>query len=225
MKNLILLHGALGSEATLAPLAEKLRTHYHIYTFDFPGHGRAADGTAFSTGAFATSLADLIEEKGLESYSIFGYSMGGYVALIHAAGHPSGLEQIITLGTKMDWSPETAAGEVRKLNHQKISEKVPQFAAYLDSLHNDWKLLMERTAGMMLKMGEERGLCPELLGKVNVPVLMCRGSEDQMVTNEETDAAVAKLKNGTFRLLEGVQHPIDRVDPQMLGELIRTVVD
>ena len=220
MKNLILLHGALGSAETLQTIKNLLSDEYTVFDLDFPGHGRN-EGSEIGMEAFTDSLRALIENNRLAEYSIFGYSMGGFAALKFAAEKPAGLKKIITLGTKFDWTPESAAGEVKKLNPELIEEKVPKFAAHLASLHNDWKELMNKTASMMLQLGEERGLSRELLSAVNVPVHLYRGSEDNMVSSEETRIVADLLPDSSFEIIEGVQHPIDRVDPVVIADLIR----
>ena len=42
---------------------------------------------------------------------IFGYSMGGYVALHAARRHPERIGSIMTLGTKFAWDTPTAEKE------------------------------------------------------------------------------------------------------------------
>lgn len=83
--------------------------------------------------------------------------MGGYVALWLAHQHPERVRKIVTLGTKFDWSPESARLEVKKLDAEKILEKVPAFALILETRHapNDWKQLLSRTSTMMLALGSD----------------------------------------------------------------------
>mgnify|MGYP002788336396 FL=1 len=41
-KTLVLLHGALGSEADVFPIKELLQNTFHVYTFNFTGHDGGA---------------------------------------------------------------------------------------------------------------------------------------------------------------------------------------
>ncbi|MER3328768.1 MAG: hypothetical protein RIF34_04250, partial [Candidatus Kapaibacterium sp.] len=41
-KDIILLHGALGSSSQFAPLIVKLESEYNVHTFDLPAHGKLA---------------------------------------------------------------------------------------------------------------------------------------------------------------------------------------
>ncbi|MEM8891449.1 MAG: alpha/beta hydrolase [Bacteroidota bacterium] len=219
---LLLLHGALGSSRQFDALKEILSDRYDLYTMNFEGHGGRSSDQEFSIQLFTQNVITFLSEQGISKINIFGYSMGGYVALNLAHQHPELVEKIITLGTKFDWTEESAAKETRMLHPEKIEEKVPKFAEMLKKLHAplDWKELMQKTAQMMLSMGAGEKIHTEQLQQIKQQVVIGLGSEDKMVSKEESEAAVDELPQASFRLLEGVQHPIDRVDPQTLANYI-----
>jgi pimeloyl-ACP methyl ester carboxylesterase len=225
MKNIILLHGALGSKAELIPLAKTLAQHFQVHILEFEGHGERSLNNGFSIPRFAENLKDFITVNQLEGSAVFGYSMGGYVALYLAANHPGLFGDIITLGTKFHWTPEAAIQEVRMLNPDKIEEKVPKFAAYLAQLHgNDtWKIQMTRTAQLMLDLGNNELLQNRFADIKNICHLLL-GDSDEMVTQEETQKASFAIPNATFKLLENTVHPIARVNVDLLAEKIREVL-
>ena len=98
-------------------------------------------------------LDDLVQQVG-ELVHLFGYSMGGFIALLSAANGNKKIHSITTLGTKMKWSPRIAENEVKQLNPELIEEKVPAFAKSLEERHGDhWKDLMRRTADYMVLLG------------------------------------------------------------------------
>ena len=220
---LLLLHGALGSSTQFDALKEILQDSYELYTLNFEGHGGRSSEQEFSIQLFTENVISFLSEQGISKTNIFGYSMGGYVALNLAHQHPDLVEKIITLGTKFDWTEESAAKETRMLNPEKIEEKVPKFAEMLKQLHAplDWKQLMRKTAQMMLSMGAGEKAHTEQLRQIKQQVVIGLGSEDKMVSKEESETAVRELPQASFRLLEGVQHPIDRVDPQILASYIK----
>ena len=49
---------------------------------------------------------------------------------------------------------------------------------------------------------------------------MARGSEDMMVTREETQRMAKTLTSGEFMEIQGFKHPIDLVDMQKLSEIV-----
>ena len=122
---------------------------------NFEGHGGRPSDRPYSIDAFSENLVSFIHEKELNQANIFGYSMGGYVALKTAQTRPDLINKIFTLGTKFNWSPESAAKEVKMLNPDKIEEKVPAFAKALQERHSpgDWKVVLRKTSEMMIDLG------------------------------------------------------------------------
>lgn len=226
MKPIIVLHGALGAKTQLEPLMNALSPLYKVHSLNFEGHGgRPAEGD-FSIERFATNLKDYLDEHELSGCPVFGYSMGGYVALKLESQHPGTFSKIVTLGTKFGWTPEVAAKETAMLNSEKIEEKVPKFAAALAALHAplDWKEMMRNTAEMMHNLGTKPALSPEDFARIRIPVSLLLGSEDVMVTKEETQAVLAQLSNADFTVVEGWQHPIERVDASQLVEKVKELL-
>lgn len=219
---LLLLHGALGAASLFDPLKEKLSGRRKVYSLNFPGHGGRAFTKEFSVPAFADDVLRLMEKEKLAKVDIFGFSMGGYVALCLAAKHPEKVGSIFTLGTKFDWSPEVAAHEARFLNPQKIKEKVPQFAAVLEKRHapQDWQWLLQQTAMLMQQLGQEPLLSREMLGNIQHPVRVGLGGQDNMVTPEESRAAADALPNGRLVILPDMPHPVEKADPDTLAAFI-----
>ena len=224
---LLLLHGALGSQQQLQALAQLLATDYHIHLLNFAGHGGRANTADFSMELFVENVVDYLQENQLQQVSIFGYSMGGYVALCLALKHPHLVNKIVTLGTKFNWSQEAAAKEVKMLNPTIIAQKVPKFAAHLQATHapNDWKVVLEQTAQMMLGLANGNQLQMEDLQQIQHQVCIGIGSLDNMVTVEESQKAAAALPQGTCQLLEGVYHPLEKNEQQVLAEYISHFLD
>ncbi|WP_242926201.1 alpha/beta fold hydrolase [Pontibacter vulgaris] len=224
MENLILLHGALGSAATLAPLKNELEANYRIYTLDFSGHGgKPLPESPFAMPLFAQNILQLMEQEQLERAHIFGYSMGGYAALYFALQYPERVKSIFTLATKFAWSAEAAEKEGKMLNPEKIQEKVPHFAQTLAQRHapQRWQDVMLKTAEMMRHLGDSPALTASLLAQIQVPVLVAVGDRDNMVTPEETIWTYRQLANASLLVLPDTRHPLEAVSPGILAQTIR----
>lgn len=227
-QQLILLHGALGASTQMLPLKNLLENHFDVYTLNFEGHGGRTSNNAFSIELFTQNVIDFMSENALESASFFGYSMGGFVALNLASTHSHLVERIVTYGTKFEWTPENAAMEVKMLNPDIINEKVPKFAASLNTLHAplDWKLNMEKTAAMMLNLGQKNGFSDQQLTSIQQKVLIGIGDQDQMVTIEESTNAAHILPNGNLFVFKEFVHPIERIAiDQVAEEITRFIVN
>ena len=88
MQTLLILHGALGASDQFIQLQQSLQESYQVHILDFTGHGQAPDTDApFSMKLFATNVLDYLDRNKLEKTNLFGYSMGGYVAMYLAKHH------------------------------------------------------------------------------------------------------------------------------------------
>ncbi len=214
MQKLLLLHGALGSSQSMMPLASALQNDFEIHALTFEGHGRkAVPESDFSIAVFADEVRHYLTQNQIDQINIFGYSMGGYVGLYLARYFPETVGKLYTLATKINWTPEGAAKDAALLNPEIIKEKVPKYAAALEQLHGtDWKVLMEKTAKMMLVLGESPGLTDTDFEQINIPVLLSVGDKDNMVSVEETTNACKKLAQAQLLVMVDTVHPIERVD-------------
>jgi pimeloyl-ACP methyl ester carboxylesterase len=223
MEPILLLHGALGAADQLAPLQIALEEMgCTVYRMNFSGHGSQAFEADFSMQQFASEIGRFLENQQIPRVHIFGYSMGGYAALYWAASHPAKVASIATLATKFDWTPEGAEREAQMLDPDKILEKVPQYGRMLQERHgaDNWRLLLEKTAGMMRELGAQPLLDRAVLSKLELPVLVCRGTEDKMVSEAESQWAVDRLPNARFNALAGTRHPFEKVDLQQFTPLL-----
>lgn len=221
--SLLLLHGALGSAVQFEKIKSHLSDTFECETFDFTGHGTAGAGSVFKMEELADQLKTFVEEKQLYSPYIFGYSMGGYAALVLESRHPAILGAVFTLGTKFRWNEEESAKEAKWLNPEKIKQKVPAFAARLALLHGErWEQMLNETAHMMRHLGENPLLGTKLLSQIQIPVCIGRGELDQMVSRDESEQAAESLSRGLYREFPGMEHPIEKVDAAILAAEIRS---
>lgn len=218
MKDLILLHGAIGSSTQLEPLKQQLGESFRVHSFNFSGHGGNAFAKDFSIAQFVADLQEYISDKNLENCNVFGYSMGGYVALFHALHYPGKIARIMTLATKFQWDEATALKEMKMLNPEKIEEKIPAFAEMLKARHApiDWKSILHKTAEMMQIMGEKNPITADDFRKIDIPVRISVGDSDLMVSLEESISVYRELINGSLLVIPGMQHPVEKADVNRL---------
>ncbi|MTI23320.1 alpha/beta hydrolase [Fulvivirga sp. RKSG066] len=221
---LLLLHGAIGAASQLQPLCESLKDSFEVHTLNFSGHGGREFAESFGIDQFANDLESFITRHDYAPIDIFGYSMGGYVALHLAATKPRLIGRIFTLGTKFSWSPETATKEVKMLDPEKIAEKVPAFAEALKKRHHpqNWTEVLAKTKEMMLSLGQEPLLTNQRLQQVTQPTIIGLGELDNMVSEEESKLVAEALPNGKFHYFEGFKHPIEQVAIGKLSESIKS---
>lgn len=224
MEQLLLLHGAIGAKDQLEPLKQQLSSQFIVHSINFSGHGSEALPEHFSIEQFAKDVITFLDKHAIPTINIFGYSMGGYVALYLAKHYPERVKKVMTLATKFLWTPEIAQKEVKMLNPEAIAEKLPAFAQTLERRHqpNDWKEVLKKTAAMMLKLGEQNTLSLTDYSSIDQSVMISIGDKDSMVTLEETIAVYRQLKNVQFMVFPNTQHPIERVDVNRLSSEIKS---
>lgn len=213
MEKFLLLHGALGSKNDFENIEESLGKQYHLFSINFMGHDSTeTEIPELSIEKLATQVLRWMEQQKIDSIHIFGYSMGGYVALYLARHYPTKVKKMITLGTKFNWNQEEANKQIRFLNPSKMLEKVPQFAEKLASVYGEdkWKILVNSTAHLMHQLGINRLLDSDF-ELIKHSTLLCIGSQDTMVTEEETRHVHSLLKNSNMLIMANTKHPIEEV--------------
>lgn len=221
-QTLILLHGALGSSEQWSELKELLKEDFDVHTLNFSGHGGRECTEPFSIDLFEDDLDRYIRINNLGQVDLFGYSMGGYVALKYALDHSDRVGKIMTLGTKFNWTPESAANEMKMLDANLIAEKVPQFAKVLEERHAplDWKGVVRNTAQMIHGLGNGNAIDFGSSSLQN-EVLISVGDLDRVVKFGEAVAVANALYNGRFDPLSGAGHPLEQVPMSALAAKIR----
>jgi pimeloyl-ACP methyl ester carboxylesterase len=220
-QKLLILHGALGSKHQFEPLISKAKKYFDVYFYTFSGHAEKDFSGQYTLESLADELRTFVQKNQLEGSVIFGFSMGGYIALYTALSENLICKRIITLGTKFAWNPQSAEKEIAKLNPTLIEEKAPHFANDLQRRHKDWKKLLEKTCDLMKSLGDSPLINSQTLSSLQFPVIIARGKNDRMVSREES-FQMALHKNVRFIELENTPHPIERVSVDQLIDLIRT---
>jgi pimeloyl-ACP methyl ester carboxylesterase len=97
---LVMLHGGIGASEMLAPLVPHFDRR--VILADLQGHGRTADvDRPLRPELMADDVAALAAELGLDSIDLFGYSLGGAVALRTAIQHPGLVRRLVLVSIAM----------------------------------------------------------------------------------------------------------------------------
>jgi pimeloyl-ACP methyl ester carboxylesterase len=218
-QDLILVHGALSSAQQMSVIAKSLEEHYSCSLPTLLGHGgKAIPPDGYSFGLFAQDLLQHMDEKGIQKADFFGYSMGGYAAMVLALAHPERVGRIATLGTKFDWNPTTALRETQMLNPDIMEQKIPAFTSYLSKVHAPvpWRDVVSETASFMKRLGNNPDLHASALRNLKQVCLLLVGDQDSTAGVDATRTAAMCLPNGAFKVLPDTPHVLEKANVDVI---------
>ena len=153
---------------------------------------------------------------------VFGYSLGGYVAMWLAHTQPEHIGRILTLNTKYFWTPEAAVSENAKMDADTIEAKVPAFARTLAARHTGigWREVLARTRAMLTVMGDHNLLTEEVLRTITNQVCIAVGDQDSTDSVEESERVCAALPNADLVVLPDAPHALEKIGADRVAGLI-----
>lgn len=225
MEKLILIHGALGSKSEFEKILPLLSKKYEVITYEIPHHGKLMESEViFEINSLVNHFLYFMKSTG-PSY-VYGFSLGGYIALSAALKDETNFKGIVTQGTKFNWTKEEADKETKSLNVDFLSSKAEGFYNYLIELHGDYlPELLKKTAHFMTLLGEKPIISKKSVENVTTLVRLTRGGKDRMVTKEETLEISQGLQNGHYFEVPNMIHPLGFINPKHIARLISIQLD
>jgi len=223
MKSILFLHGALNSAAQFDALKPNLAANYHVHTLNFSGHGgnfMPIGGLSFDI--FVNDILNYLNANKLDKINLFGYSMGGYAALLFALKYPERVDKIFTCSTKLKWDLKSATKETEFLNPEKMLEKVPAFANNLMVLHgmNVWKNLLNSTSDMLMDLAKGKLILDEDFAKISATVMLAVGDKDKTANYIDTVDVFKLIPNSQLAVLPNTPHEFNKINERLLLALI-----
>ena len=199
---LVWLHGFLGAGRDWRPIAKRLPDYHHVM-LDLPGHGESIHRqpeTIFSFSGAARAIMATLEQPGLDTITLIGYSMGARLALYLALRFPLRIRGLVMEGGSPGLRTEAERHERRQRDretrHALQSQSLTEFlTAWYDqplfhSLKNHPGLLRRLRASRC--KNDISGLCraheglgiaaqPDLwpeLPRLSMPTLSIIGEQD-----------------------------------------------
>lgn len=120
---LVLLHGFTGDARELLEAARPLARSRSLIAIDLPGHGRShwgADQEQYAFDAVVAALDAKLNELGLTQLELWGYSLGGRLALALTLRNPARVVRLVLESTSAGLRPEEPA-EQRWLRDRELA--------------------------------------------------------------------------------------------------------
>lgn len=120
---LVLLHGAyMDITSNWAGMIPVLSDSYRVIAVELQAHGRTSDrDTPITYAGMADDVAGLLDRLDIPRAIVFGYSMGGGVALQFAVRHPDMLERLVVASAGISYDAYPAGF------HDMIEAMTPDF--------------------------------------------------------------------------------------------------
>jgi pimeloyl-ACP methyl ester carboxylesterase len=176
---LVLLHGALMTIENFGELVPSLAKTRQVVAIEQQAHGRTADiDRPFSYEQMADDTAALLRQVGIENADVFGYSMGGGIALELAMRHPASVRKLVVAAAAYSNDgvyPEVLEG-IEKLKPEDLAGS-PWQEAYVEVAPDpeSWPTLLAKVKDLDRTF---EGWSPEAISSIEAPALIIVGDAD-----------------------------------------------
>ena len=205
---LLLLHGNGESLDYFAGQIDFFAKAYRVIALDTRGHGASPRGSApFTIRQFAEDLRAFMDEKGIESAHILGFSDGGNIALSFALKYPRRVKKLILNGANLDpWGV-------------KLHVQLPIVLGYHAArLFAGKRPAARRKMELLGLMVNEPHFAPQDLRKLELPALVIAGDRD-MIRDGHTRLIADSLPNARLAILRG-NHFIANQRPEEFNRVV-----
>ena len=192
---LVVLHGAYKTIGTMGEVVPGLADARRVIAVELQGHGHTADiDRPLSYEQMADDVAVLIGHLGIEQADVFGYSMGGGVALQVAIRHPEVVRKLVAASAS--YTSDGVYPEVLAMIETITPEAfagTPWFAEYARVAPNpdDFPALVAKLKRLD---AEVYAWPPETVQAIAAPTLLIIGDSD--VVRPEHAVELFRLRGG-----------------------------
>jgi len=216
---LVLLHGAAGcTSLETAPLLRRLERQFHVVAIDLRGHGASTTGTEpVSFDAFSNDVLTVLDDLEIEDAHLFGFSMGGNVALGFAQQHPGRVRRIVAHGANVTWTEDLVASMQARLDPDTLTSRNPKIGHHLSRHHGDWQELFRQMHEWVGTLPEQTPRMRDMAASIDRPVLLTCVDRDDLFPLDATLTLHDLLPEARLEVLRGSHHalpltPLDRLE-------------
>jgi pimeloyl-ACP methyl ester carboxylesterase len=238
----LMIHGNSSCKEVFAKQFESpIGKAHRLIALDLPGHGASADAAdpfgTYCLGGYAETAAEVLNQLGVRSAKVFGWSLGGHIAL-EMISRFSGLEAMMITGsppvrmTREGIGAGFTSAPVMRLTGQEIFTEQDAMEYTLHTcgvnLPVDPHLLSAcaRTDGrarkfMFESLGAGRALDEvDIVTQSPIPIAILNGSADPFVnTSHLNGLAYNRLWEGVLFVAPGVGHACFWEAPQIFNPI------
>ena len=218
----LLLHGAAGSTQTETHrLVRYLEPYLHVVALDFTGHGASANvepEQPLTPERFVRDAQAVLDAITEGPAHVFGFSMGGNIALQLAHAAPNRVARVMAHGAHIDWTTATVDSMARRL------DRADARTDRMDALHGDWDALsaalrtfIEQLPGAALRLRRQ-------MQTVRQPVLISMVDADDLFPLQAALTLHNALPHSRLAILPGRSHALQHQRIAPLADQVRAFV-
>ena len=213
---LVVLHGALGStELETDRLVRVWERTFRVYALDFSGHGRSRplDEDVPTWETFVADASTAIDHFDLQGAAVFGFSMGGAVALALALARPDAVGRLAVHGVNVQWDDAEVEAMVGRMDPERMEAEHPFWARRLAEVHGAgrWRRLVDQMISFTRGL-PDRHLADADLARIACPTRISAGDRDRFFDVRHAVGLYRAIPDASLHVLPGLDHPIQGVD-------------
>jgi pimeloyl-ACP methyl ester carboxylesterase len=223
---LVLLHGSNASGPEMEPLARLLRPHFDLRAPNLLGHGGRPVPDGYSLEEMSEDLVAWLDSERIGRCDLFGYSVGGYVALHAARRHPDRIRAFATLAAKYRFDESAVSHVVHLSQPARLARPEIGRKAEMERAHGsaNWEKVALNTCELFRRLGQRSPLEEEDLERINVPALIVSGDRDPLVPAAESRRLAELLPFARLALFPGPAHPLKQVPLDQVVRAFRSFI-
>ena len=205
-------------------LLPHFQQHFKTIALDFAAHGQSSDFAEeelLTMEFFAEGIPAVLDHLGIERTHVFGFSMGGAVALYHARQYPERVDRLAVHGVNVQWDADEVTVMTGGMAPETMEGIAPRWAERLSDTHgaDRWKSLTRRMIAFTDAL-PDRPFANDDLAQIRVPTLISTGDQDRYFRIEHALNLWQTLPDARLAVHPGLDHPIQGVEPERFASMM-----
>jgi pimeloyl-ACP methyl ester carboxylesterase len=236
---LILLHGVGLDHAMWQSQIEYFSQYYQVFAYDMLGHGNSSKPTKteYKLADFTEQLKNFMNDLGIPSAHILGFSMGGMVAQSFGINHASRVKSLIFSNAVAHRSETERASVQQRIEMVEADGKNSTIEPAIDrwfnnSFKNSHTAVINKIKQRLIDNDEESylkaykvfGTADILLWqdlcKIQAPVLVITGACDQGSNTRMAKEMATQIKNAQLVIEPEARHMLPLEKDQIFNDRI-----
>ncbi len=214
---IVLVHGLSVSSLYMLPTARALAPDYPVYAPDLPGFGRSVKpAQVLDIPELTDVLAGYMQAAGVGRAAMIANSLGCQIVVDFALRYPDRIDRAVLVGPTMDAHARTVLRQFWRLVRDSLREPPSQpFVVGFDYLRTGLRRTLRTLHYGLADRIEDK------IQRVTVPMLVTRGANDPIVSQQWVDELTRLLPRGRQVVFPGAAHTVNYSKPDDLARVTR----